>query len=214
MKPVVPLSIQACAVRRSLPRVRAAALLAAALTAPGVSFAQLPEVAPPPADGAAIGGSAGAHAAGRVAVNQAAGAGNVQANVALLASQAGTVVLQQQAAGRAGDAAASSVIAGQAFSGAHGIVSINQASGSSNVQFNAASLGPLSRVQVVSDRMLGRAAPRGEPGPGLLTSHVAYQAVIARSALAGDVGVVQVNQTAGVGNFTGNSIALQLPSAH
>lgn len=157
-------------------------------------------------------------AQGAIAVNQAAGDHNLQANAAALAVSEGGVAAAQVLNAQATDPrqanaprVAVSVIGQQAFGGVHGLVSINQASGVGNAQANGVAIAVGNGVVIaesLSESMLAEsaagapAARHGAPG--------ARVAVIADSAFEGARGLVQVNQTAGSGNATANNFALSL----
>ncbi len=88
-----------------------------------------------------IDGRALAGASGAIAVNQAAGDHNLQANLRALANggraQASVQSTQLYASDRYDTPrAASATLAGEALAGASGIASINQASGSGNAELN------------------------------------------------------------------------------
>ncbi|MFC3552330.1 hypothetical protein ACFOLC_15095 [Lysobacter cavernae] len=166
-------------------------------------------------DGAATGLS------GRSAVNQAAGVGNAQANLAAIAVAAGSLGLTRLDTTQrtvAGDRrrAAHARIDGQAFAGSSGALSLNQAAGSGNAQLNLFAIGDGHAVTVANaiagldDTALaavtGDTATEGTAAPPAIR-----EARIDSGAFRGSQGVVQVNQTAGVGNASTNAIVLQLP---
>ena len=159
-------------------------------------------------------------AQGNVAVNLAAGDLNSQANLRAFASgtaaQARIDVRQRLQANRV-DAPleASAVIAGHVLSGAHGLVSINQVSGSANTQLNAVAAALADQgIRETTDGSLSAAVsasaevqPGTEPGVrGEGTRSVA----VAANAMQGFRGVLQLNQTAGSGNATGNILSLSV----
>lgn len=200
----------------SLPRVFCMLALGAAAAAH----------AAPPADRAHIGDAAARDAQGRVALNQAAGHGNAQANIAAIAlsSDAGLIRLDVGQHVMAGDAArdASARLDAQALSNTHGLLSVNQVAGSGNAQVNAFGLGradlasgALELVQNVEG--LGDAALAAVAGNAPVDTAAApaplREAVIAGDALRGSQGVVQLNQTAGTGNRAANAIVLLLPGS-
>jgi hypothetical protein len=170
---------------------------------------------------------AGRDAHGRVAVNVAAGAGNAQANLAAIAVSDGGLaipdarVLQRpQSGGR--EAHARARIERGAFGDGDGLLSINQVAGSGNAQANVFLLGnvpadvdalalPGAVAPLAADTEL--AATQGDPNPSDLQHAPAWrrEAVIADDAFRGRQGVLQVNQTAGVGNNSANAIVIQLP---
>ena len=181
---------------------------------------------PPPLDQARAADHAGKGAVGRTAVNQAAGAGNVQANLAAIALAGdglGLVDLRSRQSAGPGDRQrdAGARIEGQAFSASNGLLSVNQAAGSGNTQANLFALGNGGAKPFVTlgggiagldDAALAsvagdRPTERAEATPRL------RQAVIADDAFRGGQGVVQVNQTAGVGNASTNAVVLRLPGS-
>ncbi|HEV2540080.1 MAG TPA: hypothetical protein VGU03_10265 [Frateuria sp.] len=160
------------------------------------------------------------NAQGSVALNLAAGDLNTQANLRAFASGPGAQAqiaahqrLRDNQANAPFDAQAS--IGGQALAGAHGLISINQASGSMNAQLNAvtatlanqgireATDDSLSAVVSASAEVQSRAQPR-IPGEGTRSVSVAA------GAMQGLRGVLQLNQTAGSGNATGNILSLSV----
>lgn len=200
----------------SLPRLLCLLALGAAATAQ----------AAPPADRAHIGDAAARDAQGRIALNQAAGRGNAQANVAAisLSSTAGLIRLDVGQRVNAGDASrdASARLDAQALSNTRGLLSINQVAGSGNAQANAFGLGhadlasgALALAQHVEG--LGDAALAAVAGNAPVDTAAApaplREAVIAGDALRGSQGVVQLNQTAGTGNRAANAIVLLLPGS-
>ena len=157
---------------------------------------------------------AGAHSAGHVALNVAAGVGNVQLNQAALAPT-GTAgaTLEQAASGGAAGASLRSIVGAGAFAGSSGLLAVNEASGAANLQSNIALFGAHTHVGIASDGQLATALPRPAPGAGPAPSTVSRIVSIDPGAFHGATGLVQVNQTAGSGNSTGNAFMLQLPGS-
>lgn len=190
---------------------------------------ETPAAAPPlPHVSAAIADDAGRAARGRTAVNLAAGRGNLQANLAAISlssnSGRGLVGLQLRQRPATGDRRvdASASIQGGAFAQSQGLLSVNQAAGSGNAQANLFAIGqhssPLAASGVAGLRDIAGvddaalAAVAGEvPINTTDTPPPLREAVIAGDAFRGSQGVVQVNQTAGVGNSSANAIVLLLP---
>lgn len=167
-----------------------------------------------------IGDDAVSHASGRIAVNQASGVGNAQANIAVIALSPEGVAFadvdaRQQAAPASGLINARAVIDGAAFSNSHGVMSVNQAAGASNLQLNIIAIGSAGAIEIAraSDAALASTAPAGTSTEGTVTVVTERRAVIDLDAFRGIQGVVQVNQTAGVGNLSTNAIVLQLPGS-
>ncbi|MCL1636011.1 hypothetical protein M2650_15410 [Luteimonas sp. SX5] len=171
-------------------------------------------------DLAFIGDHAGAGSQGRIAVNQAAGVGNAQANLAAFAySQEGIGLADanslQSATPAQRAAAASATIDGTAFNGSSGALSLNQVAGSSNLQLNTIAIGTggFSLIARADDAALSETAGAGTSTEGTATATPDRHALIDTDAFRGSQGVVQVNQTAGVGNLSTNAIVLQLPGS-
>ena len=181
-----------------------------------------------PLDQAVIEGAAVSGAQGRIAVNQAAGTGNAQANLGALAtSDGGLGLVGVHAAQKPGAASpalrerdAAARIQHGAFSGSQGVLSVNQIAGSGNAQANLFMVGqgPQGAVAAgvhgitgIDDAALADVAGDANTTEGAVVPSWRREAVIADDAFRGSQGVVQVNQTAGVGNSSTNAIVLQLP---
>lgn len=170
-------------------------------------------------DQALIGDNAGAGSQGRIAVNQAAGTGNAQANLAAFAyAQDGIGLADTHSLQRATPAqraaAASAAIDGSAFDGSSGALSVNQVAGASNLQLNTIAIGSGGFLLAqADDAALAETNATGPSTEGTATASPDRRALIDFDAFRGSQGVVQVNQTAGVGNLSTNAIVLQLPGS-
>ncbi|VVD83763.1 hypothetical protein [Pandoraea fibrosis] len=155
---------------------------------------------------------------GALGVNQAAGVNNAQANSALIANGGGLTVgassTNQQALVTSTTGAASAAIQGNAFSGTSGLTQVNQASGAGNLQRNATVIvtGDASGVASVSDTALSAAISKGGPAGRDNLNDQFRTASISGDAFRGASGVVQVNQSAGIGNVTANVFVLRPPA--
>ena len=176
----------------------------------------------PPADTARITDDALRGAGGRVAVNQAAGIGNTQANLAAIAANGAPSIsaVQQPPEATALDAvrgrAAGARVDAHAFAGGSGLLAVNQAAGSGNAQLNLFAVGAGApadvRLSALDDAALAAVAAPPSTGTTPPPPSAPRTAVIADGAFRGDRGVLQVNQTAGVGNASTNAIVLSLGS--
>nr|WP_311527611.1 hypothetical protein [uncultured Ralstonia sp.] len=184
------------------------------IAATGVTWAQSAPLS------AVIDRDVAANTTGRVAVNQASGAGNAQANLAALSTDQASVV-SSQIVGRAWSAlSASSRLAGGAFNGAAGLVSINQASGAGNAQVNIAAIAPnasvvqqqFHHIEPLADSALSGAAVQSRRQDAAPAAEGRQDASIASTALRNTSGVVQVNQAAGTGNVLSNVFVLRPPA--
>lgn len=180
------------------------ALPAAALAAGGMGAGDLSLI-----DGAALSG-----VKGMVGVNMAAGSDNAQLNARAISIGVGGgqavagvnagqhVVLPASPAVYGGRA----VIGGGAFAHSSGAISVNQASGAANAQANVISIG--IAAQAVSDAALAQSVT--VPAHALQKAQGARTAIVSLTAFEGARGIVQVNQSAGIGNVTANSFVLQI----
>ena len=169
-------------------------------------------------DIARIEGRALAGASGAIAVNQAAGDLNIQANLQGMASgdQANVAVAARQQRGGnvvlSAPSQASAHIAGEALAGASGIASINQASGIANTTLNVVS-ATLARqgIRESDDAALAAADIASAGGQGDTGDGVAAgirSVGVASTALRGFDGVLQLNQIAGARNDTANVLTM------
>ena len=169
-------------------------------------------------DLARIEGRALAGASGAIAVNQAAGDFNLQANLRGIAraERADVAISAQQLQNGnrvlSAPLHAAAHIGGEALAGASGIASINQASGSANTTLNVVS-ATLARqgIRETDDTALAAegsalAGGRDDTGHGVATG--TRSAGVASTALRGFDGVLQLNQIAGSGNDTANVLGL------
>jgi hypothetical protein len=102
------------------------------------------------------------------------------------------------------------LIGAGAFAGARGVIALNQASGVGNSQANSVVLGAGASLAIVTDGQLAAVSPSPGPAAGPATT-MSRTALIEPGAFHATSGVVQVNQTAGLGNATGNAFVLQTP---
>jgi len=161
----------------------------------------------------AIDGDVLANARGRLAINVSAGFANAQSNSAALAASSGSAKAAVTANVRV-DAVSetqvdsSAIIAGSAFAGAAGMLSVNQASGGANAQANVIAIGLGADADVIAESVLSSTASGVAPASAARAS--VREAAISDSAFRGARGLVQVNQSAGSGNRTANHFALQV----
>ena len=159
-------------------------------------------------------------AQGSVAMNLAAGDLNSQANLRAFATgtqaQASIDARQRTLDNRANaPTQAQASIAGDVLAGAHGLVSINQASGTANTQLNAVAAALADQgIRETTDGSLSAAVSASaevQPGTGAGVPGEGTRSVsVAAGAMQGFRGVLQLNQTAGSGNATGNILSLSV----
>lgn len=154
-----------------------------------------------------------AEASGRIALNLAAGSGNQEANVALVAAGGRTAtpaaLVQHQANPAPAAGAAEARIADHALAGASGLIAVNVAAGNGNQLANLALIGIGIEAPVAAEPLLEQArasqqpagSPAGSPSPEV-------EAGLAGSAFAGSTGLVQANVVGGERNSSSNTFAL------
>lgn len=164
-----------------------------------------------------IDGRALSNASGAIAVNQAAGDLNLQANLRAMANGGRAQAQVQAIQIHAGDRYdtplhASATLGGDALSGASGIASINQASGSGNTELNAVAATLADQgIRETNDDTLASFASAGGQGEAADGQPGGTRSVgVESTALRGFGGVLQLNQIAGSGNATGNQLSLSV----
>jgi len=158
---------------------------------------------------------------GVISTNAAAGTGNIQANLRAIAdgaSSSAAASLHQRIDATDADRQrdASAVLSGAAFATPRGIVGLNQAAGSANAQANVLAIGtqPIAGiVQQIDNLALAsvHADARQVDAPTAPTP--LREARIEGGAMRAPAGILQLNQTAGVGNASANVLVLRLPGS-
>lgn len=162
-----------------------------------------------------VNGNAFGQADGSVQVNLAAGSGNQQINATSIASGTDATavnrITQKNATTGTGGGNFSASISGNAFRNASGLVSVNEVSGTGNVQANdiAISLASVGG-NALSGSSLSQVASGGSHGNGTPTPPYHNTASIKGDAFANANGLIQINQVAGRSNATANQFALEL----
>lgn len=157
-------------------------------------------------------------ASGAMAVNQAAGDMNQQANAAAVAynpqgaasAQTGMLQGSRNIRGSLPDVAAT-CIEGRAFANTSGVLAVNQASGFANSQANSTAIAMGIKGEVIADSVLAETFP---DAAGLVKAGRDQASIrevsVSETAFQNAHGVVQLNQTAGSGNNSANNFALRL----
>ncbi|CAM2178898.1 ESPR domain-containing protein [Paraburkholderia sacchari] len=203
--------------RRTPVRAISRALAAVALAASLAALATTAQAQVSVGATAVIAPNAATSTTGALAVNEAAGLDNVQANQLTITSggSVANVNLDEQGATtRARLGNASALIGSGAFSNTSGAMMVNQSAGVGNIQRNSAqiSTGALG-VALVSDGELSSAsATNGGMGNQPGETRGIREVRIDGAAFRNATGLVQVNQTAGAGNATANSFVLRPPA--
>ena len=169
------------------------------------------------ADRSRIETQAGSGSSGRLAINQAAGVGNAQANVMAVAAGNATHAsadVSQAAFNPETARSATSSIESGAFNGFQGALALNQAAGANTLQANILVIAPRDGITATDDRVLAQVAPGTPPTEGAGSApEVSREARIDATAFRGASGVLQVNQSAGVGNVATNAVVVRLPAS-
>ena len=165
-------------------------------------------------DSAAIHNS-GARYNGNFNVNQAAGDQQQQTNTRAIAigtdASATTVVRQRLGTPASGAIDASSNIGGNAFSNGNGVLGVNQGAGANNQMVNAMRVSISAQPQSIDDSVLSQQNVALLPGSGATdASKGSRQVVTSDQAFTGSRGVIQVNQSAGVGNRMANTLSIRV----
>lgn len=164
-----------------------------------------------------IDGNAGSDAQGVLGVNMAAGDSNLQSNATSISisgangrASAQSNVVQAIAAGSfTVPDVARAKIDGNAFSNAAGAMGINQAAGAVNAQANSVAIAVGVNAKVTADAELAQSVSGVAP-ESVAANGQQRETTVADTAFRGARGIVQVNQSAGVANATGNSFALRV----
>lgn len=160
--------------------------------------------------------NSGASYQGALSVNQAAGSQQQQINgraLAIGASASATTRFRQyqelNGVDRSLNAQAS--IGGSAFSNGSGVLGVNQSAGAGTQQINSFRVSISSAAQSVDDSILAQQVVVSSKNSGADESGPGERAVaIDRQAFAGSGGVIQLNQSAGVGNRTANTVSIRV----
>lgn len=159
--------------------------------------------------------SSGSRYQGNLSVNQAAGDQQQQANARAFASgpEAGatTQIRQRLNAPATSAMDARATIQGDAFSNGSGALGVNQSAGANTQQANALSISLGAQPQSIDDSVLMQqnVALLNNSGP-IDTSTGHRQVTTSDQAFTGSRGVIQLNQSAGVGNRMANTLSIRV----
>ncbi|WP_304640838.1 adhesin [Pseudomonas sp.] len=180
-----------------------------------VGFAPLLSAEPGPRDRAELIDSFHG-VSGNTAVNQAAGNGHQQANVRMitLGTRSGASLTIEQSPGALGtlpeNLDASALIQGQSFVQSSGVTGINQTAGIANQSLNVFRMALGSAPESVTDSVLSQSTSAATPAASFGVAEGERIVDISDTAFVGSRGVVQLNQSAGVGNRTTNSLSIRV----
>ncbi|RCL23242.1 adhesin [Pseudomonas sp. AFG_SD02_1510_Pfu_092] len=159
--------------------------------------------------------SSGSRYQGNLTVNQAAGDLQQQANARAIAvgpaANASTQIRQRlnTPANPAMDARAT--IHGDAFSNGSGALGINQSAGANTQQANALSISIGAQPQSIDDSVLMQQNVALLNDSGAIAAPAGHrQVTTSDQAFTGSRGVIQLNQSAGVGNRMANTLSIRV----
>lgn len=154
---------------------------------------------------------------GNLSVNQAAGLLQQQVNARALAVgvdgvSTNTIVQRQEKLPQHVvplDTQAS--ITGDSFRNGSGMVGVNQAAGMANQQINSASVALIAAPESLDDSVLAQSVTRPNDSVSTVPTPAGERRVdMSNEAFAGSRGVVQLNQSAGIGNRSANHLSIRV----
>ena len=159
--------------------------------------------------------NSGADFHGNVTINQAAGDQQQQVNVRAVAlgtsAHASTSVTQKINTPADPSLNAKAAILGNSFSNGSGVIGINQSAGANNQMVNAVRIGISAQPQGIDDSVLSQQNVALIPDSGTAPpTSGSRQVVTGDQAFTGSRGVVQLNQSAGVGNRMANTLNIRV----
>jgi len=152
---------------------------------------------------------------GNFNVNQAAGDQQQQANVRAIAigTQAGATTSVRQKITTPANLSmdATATIGGSSFTNGNGVLGVNQSAGANNQMANAMRISISAAPQAIDDSALSQQNVALLPNSGATGApNGSRQVVTSDQAFTGSRGVIQVNQSAGVGNRMANTLSIQV----
>lgn len=159
--------------------------------------------------------NSGADYKGNLMMNQAAGDQQQQINsraIAIGSEASATGSITQKITTPADRSMnASSSIGGNSFSNGNGALGVNQSAGANNQMINAMRISVSAAPQSIDDSALSQQNVALLPNSGATgTSQGSRQVVTSDQAFTGSRGVIQVNQSAGVGNRMANTLSIRV----
>ncbi|WHS57837.1 adhesin [Pseudomonas sp. G2-4] len=157
----------------------------------------------------------GSHYTGNFNVNQAAGDQTQQTNTRAIAigthAQVTTRVHQRLDTQANPSMNATARIGGNTFTNGNGVLGVNQSAGANNQMANVMRVGISAHPQSIDDSALSQQNVALLPSSGATgTPTGSRQVVTSDQAFTGSRGVIQVNQSAGVGNRMANTLSIRV----
>ena len=152
---------------------------------------------------------------GNFNVNQAAGDQQQQTNtraIAIGSNASATTTVRQSLDAAANPAMnATATIGGSSFSNGNGVLGVNQSAGANNQMANAMRVSISANPQSIDDSVLSQQNVALLPDSGATGAPTgSRQVVTSDQAFTGSRGVIQVNQSAGVGNRMANTLSIRV----
>ena len=159
--------------------------------------------------------NSGVHYRGNITVNQAAGDQQQQVNSRAIAigtqGSASTRISQKLDTAPDPSLNAKAAIQGNSFSNGNGVIGVNQSAGANNQMINAVRIGISAQPQGIDDSALSQQNVALLPSSGTVAPvSGSRQVVTSDQAFTGSRGVVQLNQSAGVGNRMANTLNIRV----
>ncbi|AKK00698.1 MULTISPECIES: hypothetical protein [Pseudomonas] len=157
----------------------------------------------------------GSRYTGNLNINQAAGDQTQQTNTRAIAigtdAQATTTVRQRLDTPANPNMNATARIGGNAFTHGDGVLGVNQSAGANNQMANVMRVGISAHPQSIDDSALSQQNVALLPNSGATGAPTgSRQVVTSDQAFTGSRGVIQVNQSAGVGNHMANTLSIRV----
>jgi hypothetical protein len=164
------------------------------------------------ADNNAVINDSGKDYRGNFSINQAAGNQQQQANnrAVTLGGQATTVNIQRLDGQVDPSLNAKAAIQGASFTNGNGMLGVNQAAGANNQTVNAVRISLNPGPQSIDDSVLLQQNTTQLTDSGLTPTTGSRLVVTSDQAFTGSRGVIQVNQSAGVGNRMANTLGITI----
>ncbi|OAJ48285.1 hypothetical protein [Pseudomonas marginalis] len=165
------------------------------------------------ADNTAVINNSGQAYNGNVMINQAAGNQQQTANnrAVALGGQGTTRNIQNMNGKVDPSLAAKAAIEGTSFTNGNGMLGINQSAGANNQSVNAVRISINPGPQAIDDSvLLQQNTTTLATDSGLTPTTGSRQVVTSDLAFTGSRGVIQVNQSAGVGNRVANTLGITI----
>lgn len=157
----------------------------------------------------------GANYHGNVSLNQASGDQQQQVNIRAIAigteTRTTTSVTQKLNTPADPSLNARATIGGNSFSNGSGVIGINQSAGANNQMVNAVRVGISAQPQGIDDSALSQQNVALLPDSGTASPASGSRQIVTNDqAFTGSRGVVQLNQSAGVGNRMANTLNIRV----